>query len=49
LGTTDIPWDIFPDDERFLMLKPISGDNQKPKINIVFNWFEEPKERVPVK
>jgi hypothetical protein len=48
-------WDIHPDDKRFLMMKPpqltneASGtDTPQDKINIVLNWFEELKERVPV-
>ena len=47
-------WDIHPSDKRFLMIKPFAtNDNEpknddSPKINIVLNWFEELKERVPV-
>jgi len=40
-------WDISPDGKRFLMLKEI-GEAPR-KINIVMNWFEELKQRVPVK
>jgi eukaryotic-like serine/threonine-protein kinase len=40
------PWDIRPDGKRFLMIKPPTA---RPKINIVLNWFEELKQRVPVK
>jgi eukaryotic-like serine/threonine-protein kinase len=41
-------WDISPDGKRFLMLKddPVQAPR---KINIVVNWFEELKQRVPVK
>ncbi len=49
-------WDISPDGKRFLMIKPIpttvaasSSAAPRPKINIVINWFEELKQRVPVK
>ncbi len=49
------PWDISPDGKRFLMVKPAgltggpsSGEGPR-KINIVLNWFEELKQRVPVK
>ena len=39
-------------DGRFLMMKNSStsegGEIQRPQINIVLNWFEELKERVPV-
>jgi serine/threonine protein kinase len=47
-------FDIHPDGERFLMLKPFArpdGESKEgitPKINIVLNWIEELKERVPV-
>jgi hypothetical protein len=53
------PWDIHPDGRRFLMIKeatttatPTANQNvlQRPnKINIVVNWFEELKQRVPTK
>jgi protease II len=50
---TGTPWDIHPDGKRFLMMKPpgpspSSEEAPRPKITIVFNWFEELKERVPV-
>jgi serine/threonine protein kinase len=47
-------WDISPDGKRFLMIKPpVEIDDPSTvevprKINIVVNWFEELKERVPV-
>jgi hypothetical protein len=47
-------WDINPDGKRFLLLKPPESAGEAPveegprKINIVLNWFEELKERVPV-
>jgi serine/threonine-protein kinase len=43
-------WDVSPDGKRFLMLKP-SGTAAAGlrKINIVVNWFEELKQRVPIK
>jgi serine/threonine-protein kinase len=46
-------FDIHPDGNRLLMLKPaevIDGDSTEdttPKINVVVNWFEELKDRVP--
>ncbi|HSW40722.1 MAG TPA: hypothetical protein VLL97_14665, partial [Acidobacteriota bacterium] len=48
------PWDIHPDGKRFLMIKPAgaapsTGTGERPKITIVLNWFEELKQRVPVK
>jgi serine/threonine protein kinase/Tol biopolymer transport system component len=47
------PWDIHPDGKRFLMMKESTGDEttketSRPTINIIANWFEELKQRVPV-
>jgi Tol biopolymer transport system component len=47
-------WDIHPDGQRFLMIKDTDTTEGNAtqawprKINIVLNWFEELKERVPV-
>ena len=41
-------WDISPDGKRFLMLESTSTGNDEYRINIVLNWFEELKERVPI-
>jgi serine/threonine-protein kinase len=41
-------WDIHPDGKRFLMLKDVAAE-YPGKINIVLNWLEELKQRVPVK
>ncbi len=45
-------YDIAPDAERFLMSfsadQTESSEPDVPQINIVLNWFEELKERVPV-
>jgi len=45
------PWDISPDGKRFLMMKESrSSPGEGPRrINIVLNWFEELKQRVPAK
>ena len=53
VGTLELnPWDIGPDGKRFLMMKEsrtAASELRGPrKINIVLNWFEELKERVPV-
>jgi serine/threonine protein kinase len=46
-------WDISPDAKRFLMIKEpkltASSGGSPRKINIVLNWLEELKQRVPVK
>ena len=44
-------YDVTPDDQRFLVALPVdeTGGNEaaRPRINIVTNWFEELKARVP--
>jgi serine/threonine-protein kinase len=49
-------WDIHPDGKRFLMIKATGSSASTAraaegplKINIVVNWFEELKQRVPLK
>ena len=50
----NINWDIHPDGDRFLMMKAVEATDDESaleaprKINIVLNWFEELKDRVPV-
>jgi class 3 adenylate cyclase/Tol biopolymer transport system component len=46
-----IPWDIHPDGNRFLLIATPGSDAfgiGPRRINIVLNWFEELKQRVPV-
>jgi len=49
LGYRD--YDMSSDGERLLMVFPVdrpdTGEPARPQINIVLNWFEELKERVP--
>ena len=41
-------YDVSPDGQRFLMLKPSEQAQAAPtQINVVLNWFEELKRRVP--
>ena len=41
-------YDVSPDGQRFLMLKPSeAGDAAPTQINVVLNWFEELKRLVP--
>jgi serine/threonine-protein kinase len=41
-------YDVSPDGQRFLMLKPAdAGEGVPTQINVVLNWFEELKQRVP--
>jgi Tol biopolymer transport system component len=45
-------WDIHPNGEQFLMIKESFSDAAeaipRERINIVLNWFEELKDRVPL-
>jgi serine/threonine-protein kinase len=41
-------YDVTPDGQRFLMLKPVEQAAGPTQINVVLNWFEELKRRVPV-
>jgi serine/threonine-protein kinase len=40
-------YDVFPDGQRFLMLKATEQAQGPEQINVVLNWFEELKRRVP--
>jgi Tol biopolymer transport system component/predicted Ser/Thr protein kinase len=41
-------YDVSPDGQRFLMLKPAEQTQAAPtQINVVLNWFEELKQKVP--
>jgi Tol biopolymer transport system component len=45
---TGANYDVTPDGKRFIMLKDASPDNSPTQINIVLNWFEELKQKVPM-
>jgi eukaryotic-like serine/threonine-protein kinase len=46
--TMNANYDVSADGQRFLMLKPTSAQDSAPtQINVVLNWFEELKQRVP--
>ncbi len=49
LPTISTPnYDVSPDGRRFLMLKPSEAAEVAPtQINVVLNWFEELKQKVP--
>jgi hypothetical protein len=41
-------YDVSPDGQRFLMLKPTEQAQAVPtQINVVLNWFEELKQKAP--
>jgi Tol biopolymer transport system component len=42
-------YDVSPDGQRFLMIEPAEKAQMAPtQINVVLNWFEELKQKVPV-
>ena len=41
-------YDVSADGQRFLMLRPVEQPSQSTtQINVVLNWFEELKQKVP--
>jgi serine/threonine-protein kinase len=47
-GISTPNYDVSPDGQRFLMLKPVELSQAAPtQINVVLNWFEELKQKVP--
>ena len=44
---TSPDYDVAPDGQRFLMLKPSEQEATPTQINVVLNWFEELKQKVP--
>ncbi|HEV2198705.1 MAG TPA: protein kinase [Bryobacteraceae bacterium] len=46
LGIT--PWDVAPDGKRFLVVKEPEAAAGEAKLQVVENWFEELRQKVPV-
>jgi eukaryotic-like serine/threonine-protein kinase len=46
-----VPYSVTKDGQRFLMIKaaPVTSGGAAPQINVVLNWIEELKQKVPVK
>jgi Tol biopolymer transport system component len=42
-------YDVYPDNERFLMVEAIAPQKPSTQLNVVLEWFEELKRRVPSK
>jgi serine/threonine-protein kinase len=43
----DLSYDVAPDGQRFLVLRPQYDDSQVRELHVVTNWFEELKRLVP--
>jgi len=41
-----VKYDITPDAQRFVMIKPSEKELAATQINVVLNWFEDLKRRV---
>jgi Tol biopolymer transport system component len=39
-------YDVTPDGQRFVMVKPSEQELAATQINVVLNWFEDPKRRL---
>jgi len=44
---TGTAYDVSPDARRFLMVKETDQNTAAAQVNVVLNWFEELKRRVP--
>lgn len=44
---TSANYDVSPDGQRFLMLKPNESTEAPTQISVVLNWFEELKQKIP--
>ena len=44
---TNNGWDVSPNGRQFLMVKPVEQQRAATQIDVVLNWFEELKRRVP--
>ena len=40
-------YDVAPDGTRFLMIKEDPAESGRAHVNVVLNWFDEVKRRVP--
>ena len=46
LNIAGVEYDVSPDGQRFLLLKPIEESSPRTQLNVVTNWFEELKRKV---
>jgi hypothetical protein len=42
-------YDVSPDGQRFLFVEPAEGGASRSEVNVVLNWFEELKAKVPTR
>ena len=41
----NVPWDAAPDGKRFLVVKEPETAAGEAKLQVVVNWFEEPRQK----
>ncbi len=41
-------YDVAPDGQRFLMLKPVGGSASSSELHIVLNWFDDLRRKAPL-
>ena len=46
LNISGVDYDVSPDGQRFLLLKPIKESSSRTQLNVVTNWFEELRHKV---
>jgi serine/threonine protein kinase/Tol biopolymer transport system component len=46
-NVSGLSYDVTPDGQRFLVLKPQYDDSQMSKLHVITNWFEELKRLAP--
>jgi hypothetical protein len=46
-GTVAAMYDVSRDGQRFLMFKPVSAAPPATELQVIVNWFEELKAKVP--
>jgi len=50
VSTTGVSgYDVFPDGRRFLRPQQLEPEQAATQVNVVINWFEDVKRRVPAK
>jgi hypothetical protein len=47
IGEPTVDYDVHPDGNRFVMIRSAHPDSPVTHINLVLNWFEELKTRLP--
>jgi hypothetical protein len=49
LNVPGLSYDVAPDGQRFIMIEENQKQSPTTQLNVVLNWLEELKRRVPAK